>query len=103
MQLIEKPPVILMIFAALISAGTAVFIALFVSKGFIKLLKKMNYSLVAKIVIAILFILTIIFSGLQGIFVLLIATGIGLYCNQFGVQKSMMMACIMLPVMIYFM
>ncbi|MGV8169099.1 MAG: tripartite tricarboxylate transporter permease [Candidatus Nanoarchaeia archaeon] len=103
MQLIEKPPVVLMLVAALISAGLAVFIALFISKGFIKLLRKMNYELVAKIVICILFVLTIVFSGVQGIFVLLLATAIGLYCNKFGVQKSIMMACIMLPVMIYFM
>ncbi|MGV8162262.1 MAG: tripartite tricarboxylate transporter permease [Candidatus Nanoarchaeia archaeon] len=102
MQLVEKPPVLLMLFASLLSAGMAVFVALSVSKGFIKLLRKMDYALVAKGVIAILFVLTLVFSGIQGMFVLLLATGIGLYCNKFGVPKSTMMACIMLPVMIYF-
>jgi putative membrane protein len=102
MQLIEKPPVLLMIMAALISAGIAVFMALYLSKSFIKLLSRMNYNLVAKVVIFILISLTFILSGFQGLYVLIISTGIGLYCNYKGIPRSIMMACIMLPVMIYF-
>jgi putative membrane protein len=103
MKIIEKPPVLLMIMASLISAGIAVFIALTFSKYFILLLQKMNYALVAKAVIAILVILAFVFSGFQGLYVLIISTIIGLYCNFKGIQRSMMMACIMLPVMMYFM
>jgi putative membrane protein len=102
MQIIEKPSVLLMIMASLISAGLAVFIALSFSKYFIKLLQRMNYAVVAKIVIAVLIILTFVFSGFQGFYVLILSTGIGLYCNHKGIQRSIMMACIMLPVMIYF-
>jgi TctA family transporter len=54
-------------------------------------------------VIAILVVLAFVFSGFQGFYVLILSTGIGLYCNYKGVQRSMMMACIMVPVMIYFM
>lgn len=103
MQVIQKPSVILMIMASLISAGLAVFISLSFSKYFILLLQKMNYAIVAKSVIFILLILSFVFSGAQGLYVLFLSTGIGLYCNYKGIQRSMMMACIMLPVMIYFM
>ncbi len=103
MQVVEKPPVLIMIMASLISAGIAVFIALYFSKFFIRLLQRMNYNVVAKVVIAVLVLLSFILSGLQGIYVLFLSTGIGLYCNYKGIQKSMMMACIMLPVMVYFM
>lgn len=103
MSIIQEPPVLIMIMASLISAGIAVFIALSFSKGFIKLLQKMNYTAVAKVVIFILVLLAFVFSGFQGIYVLFLSTAIGLYCNHKGIQRSIMMACIMLPVMVYFM
>ncbi|MFA6072797.1 MAG: tripartite tricarboxylate transporter permease [Candidatus Woesearchaeota archaeon] len=102
MKLVEKPPVSLMIMAALISAGIAVFISFMLAKWFIKITKKMNYSLLAKIVIGILILLTFIFSGFIGIYVLIISSSIGLYCNYKGIPRSLMMACIMMPVMMYF-
>jgi putative membrane protein len=103
MQIIEKPSVLIMIMSALIAAGLAVFIALLFSQQFVKLLQKMNYEIVCKSVILILLILAMVFSGLQGLYVLALSTAIGLYCNYKGVQRSMMMACIMVPVMVYFM
>ncbi len=102
MKVIEKPPVSLMIMTALISAGIAVFVAFALAKWFIKIMEKIDYSLLAKIVIMILIVLTFFFSGFTGLFVLVISTGIGLYCNYKGISRSLMMACIMLPVMIYF-
>lgn len=103
MKVSQNPPVLVMIMASLISAGLAVFIALVFSKAFIRMLQKMNYALVVRIVIGILVVLAFVFSGMQGMCVLLLSTSVGLYCNWKGVPRSIMMACIMVPVMIYFM
>jgi putative membrane protein len=102
MKVIEQPPVLLMIMAALVSAGIAVFVAFALAKWFIRIIRKVDYSLLAKIVIMILVVLCVVFSGFTGIYVLAISTGIGLYCNYKGIPRSLMMACIMVPVMIYF-
>lgn len=101
-QLSKSPDVVLMIFASLIAGGVAVLIALFVSKRFLKIFEKINYTITVKSTILFLIILTIILSGFQGILILFISTLIGLYANWKGLSRNTMMACIMIPVMIYF-
>jgi len=101
-ELIIKPPTSLLILTALISGGIAVFVALRVSKKFLKLLERINYETTIKIVIFSLIIMTFFLCGLKGWAVLTIATIIGLYANQIGISRNAMMASIMLPVMFYF-
>lgn len=101
-QLSKSPDVVLMIFASLIAGGVAVLIALFVSKRFLEMFEKINYTITVKSTILFLVILTIILSGIQGILILFISTIIGFYANWKGLPRNTMMACIMIPVMIYF-
>jgi len=100
--LILEPSSSLLILTALISGGVAVFVALFVSRKFLKIMQKIDYVLTVKIVILSLVILAFFLSGLRGWIVLAVATIIGLYANHVGISRNAMMACIMVPVMFYF-
>lgn len=100
--LMAEPSSTLLIFSALIAGGIAVFVALNISKHFLRAIQKVNYHTLIKVVIISLVILTFVLSGLRGWMVLIIATGIGLYANWKGISRNAMMACIMVPVMSYF-
>lgn len=100
--LFETPNILLLIFSALISGGIAVFLGIRISKIFIKMIEKINYELLVKFIVLLLIILTYFLSGFTGLFVLFIAFSIGYYANVKGVPRNSMMACIMIPVMVYF-
>lgn len=102
MELNKEPSVMLLLFGAMISGGISVFVALRVAKKFLLLMKKINYDILAKSIIFLLLILTFFLSGFTGFFALIVATALGLYANFKGVPRNTMMACIMIPVMSYF-
>ncbi len=96
------PHVFILISSAMLAGGISVFIAKFCAKKFIKLMSKINYIFVVKVVVLFIIVMTLLLSGLVGLFVLCIATVIGLYANLVGVPRNTMMACIMVPVMSFF-
>lgn len=102
LELSPEPNILVLIASCVISGGIAVLIALKVSKIFCRLIEKVNYEILAKSVILLLFILTIVLSGLNGLLILATATIIGYYANWKGLPRNSMMACIMVPVMSYF-
>lgn len=97
-----EPNVFILISSAMIAGGLSVFVANFFAKKFIGLMSKINYALIVKVVVLFIIVMTLILSGFVGFFVLGIATLIGLYANLVGVPRNTMMACIMVPVMSFF-
>ena len=88
--------------AALIAGGIATFLALSVSKSFARLITKINYRFLCIFIISLITILTIYFSSITGLIVLLTGTAIGLIPNLLGVRRSYSMGCLMLPVILFF-
>jgi putative membrane protein len=94
--------ILIFICALLIAGSVAVFLALFLSKVFAKLISVVNYKKLVLGIIFLIIILTFILTNWLGLLVLLISTAIGLLPAITKVTRTHGMACLLVPVMSYF-
>ena len=99
---IDLNSLILFLGAILFAGGIAVFLALFLTRIFVKLIEKVNYSMLCVSVISLITILVFYFSSWMGILILIISTAIGIIPNIVNVKRSHSMGCLMLPVILFF-
>jgi putative membrane protein len=85
-----------------ISAGIATFITLKLTRVSLKFLKRIDYSKLCLYTSIFLFVLTIIFSGLIGILILIASIAIGLITNYLGVKRTYCMGCLLVPTILFF-
>ena len=106
-QLIGVPELnifILITATILISGLISFFIVNFLSKKFVIILEKVNYTKISYYVIGIMFIVTFFISGFFGLIVLAVSAATGIYCITLGVSRINMMGCLLLPtIFIYLM
>lgn len=88
-------PVLLMV------GGIASLLGIFLSRKMARLMDRVNYKQLVLGVIMFLVCMVLIFSGLQGLIVLLTSTALGVLANNLGAQKNMLLGCLLLPVIIY--
>ena len=93
---------ILIIIIILISGVASFFITKFIAKRFVLFLEKVEYSKVSLAVLAIIFVVVFLVSGLAGIAVFIIASLTGIYCILLGVKRTHMMGCLLLPTIIIY-
>lgn len=86
----------------LIAGFFSFFITLWISKLFCRFIQKVNYRRLVIFVISFLVFLVILFSGTKGFLILLIAVSIGITPALGLTSRSLCIACILLPVMIFF-
>ncbi len=101
-QLINDPPVLLMVIPSLVAAGSSVFLAKYLSVFFSKKIGSFSYEKIVYGVVVLIILMTFVLSSYKGLFVLFLSTVIGLYVNLKGLPRNILMSCIMLPVMLYF-
>lgn len=87
----------------LISAAIATIISLKFTKFALKFLKKIDYQKLCIATSIFLFGLTIVFSGLIGILVLVASLAVGLIPNKIGIKRTHMMGCLLVPTILFFM
>jgi putative membrane protein len=88
---------------AVLLAGTfSYFFTIYVGKIFARKFANVPYASVVKLTILLVAILVFLFTGFMGLFVLLIATFIGLLPVEFGVRRSHCMGVLLVPIIIYF-
>lgn len=80
----------------------SIFITLFLSKKVANIIEKINYTKLSYIIIIFLTILTILISGFLGLLVLIISTLLGLSCHYYGARKSILMGCLLIPTILYY-
>jgi len=78
------------------------FWTLFLAKRFIKIIQKVNYTKLSYFIILIIFIITFIFSGFLGLFILIISTATGLYGILSNVKRINLMGCLVIPVILIY-
>ncbi|MFC1768691.1 tripartite tricarboxylate transporter permease [Nanoarchaeota archaeon] len=93
---------ILFLTVALIVGSFATFLTLKTTTIFSKLISKINYRKCCLTIIIFITIAVILTSKITGLLVLLTSTSIGLIGQLSGVKKSLMMGCLIIPVIIYF-
>lgn len=104
-QLIEtlgSSELLIFISAALTAGGIATMLGMFISKKVSNIIGKIPYKKLILSIISLVTILVLIISGLNGLFVLIISSSIGIIAPLTGVKRSNAMGCIMLPVMLFF-
>ena len=93
---------ILFLGISLLVAGIATIIALKTTKGFVKIIGKVNYSKLCLSIIILVTILVIVFTGFLGLFVLTISTFVGMLPSLKGIGKNHLMGSLLLPVILFF-
>jgi putative membrane protein len=61
-----------------------------------------DYSLLCYAVLALLFMMCLVFTGFFGVMIFLIATPLGMLPSFMNIRKSHAMGVIILPVILYF-
>jgi putative membrane protein len=98
---IELSSFILLIVTYLIAGSIAVFLVLFLSKKFSRIIVKVNYkALVVSIILFIIF-MCIMLNGPIGLIVLATSSAIGFIAPIKKIGRNHAMGCLLLPVLIY--
>ena len=84
-----------------VSGGVGILLTLFYTEIFEKAIAHISYNIVKNTVIVTIVLGAYILSGLHGLIILGVTTLIGWYCNRYNVPRTVMMGCILLPVMVY--
>ena len=90
------------LFAALLAGGAAAFLALFFAKYFSRWLTKVDYGTICSIIIILILLITVFFTGFYGLIILAASTALGMLPQLTGTKRSNAMGCIMLPVAMFF-
>ncbi len=99
---IDLKTVLVFCASALIAAGLAVVICLYVSKLFCKLVAKVDYRILVITILVFITALGFYFDSVLGLFVLAVSTAIGIAASQLGIGKNHLMGCLIIPVLFYF-
>ena len=99
-NILAPPMLFLFLSSIIISATLSFYLTKFIGKSIAKNISKISYPLTLKISLAIMVAMVIIFSGLMGLLIFIVATFIGLFGLQLGVRRSNFMAILLLPLII---
>ena len=86
----------------LISAAVSTILTLKMTKISLKFLKKVDYQKLCLYTSIFLFVLTVIFSGLIGILILIISIAVGLIPNYLNIRRTYGMGCLIVPCILFF-
>lgn len=85
----------------LIAGSVAVFLVLFLSKKFSKIIVKVNYKVLVISIIMFIIFMCIVLNGPIGLIVLTTSSAIGLIAPLKQIGRNHAMGCLLLPVLIY--
>jgi len=94
---------LLIVFVGILVCGISVIITLGIAKQFIKVVQKINYTLISKIILIALIALSIIFTGFYGLFLFFICTSLGIFTNLAKVRRGTLMGVLILPTILFYM
>lgn len=93
---------ILIIIIILISGVFSFFLAGFLSRKFLNLLEKTDYTKISIATIILISIISLLVSGPFGLIVLIVSTLTGVYCISLGVSRVNMMGCLLLQTIFFY-
>jgi putative membrane protein len=92
------PSDLILITATIIVSGIfSFFLTIQLAKFFSKNISRLNYQKLSIGVLLFLIILIVLFSGFLGLFMALVSTSLGLLCIYFGVRRTHLMGCLIVP------
>ena len=101
-QLLMPTNLSYMLMALLLGGTLSYFSTLYVGKLFAKHFSKLPYQPLVAGTITLIVILVFLFTGFMGLFILLVATFLGLLPVQWSVRRSHLMGVLLFPIILYF-
>ncbi|MCK4926838.1 MAG: tripartite tricarboxylate transporter permease, partial [Candidatus Aenigmarchaeota archaeon] len=99
---ITKDTLQIFIGIAFLSAGLAAILTLDIGKAATKIIEKIDYRKTSIAIMLLLTVMTMIFTGIYGLVLLTASTSLGIYTQLIGVRRSMLMGCLILPTIMFF-
>ncbi len=94
---------LILIIITIIAAGIiSFFLGIAIARLFAQHFSKVNYQKLTLAVIVFLIIINLIFSGWLGLLVLATSSALGIYCISSGARRINLMACLILPSIVYY-
>ncbi len=84
------------------ATGITAILVLFITKRFTEKMSSLNYGLLNKIIIVFIALLVFIFTQWVGLALLAVCTCLGIYTNLSGVNRSIMMAVLIVPTILFY-
>ncbi len=92
----------LIVFVIIVSGFASFFILNILSKKFLLVLEKIDYSKVSIATIVAIAVVTFLVSGFIGLLVLVVSSLTGIYCISSGVKRTNMIGCLILPTIVIY-
>lgn len=86
----------------IMASGIAGLITILIGKKSVHFFKKINYIYLNVIIIVLLAVMIFVFTGLLGLLVASLSTVIGLFCIFSGTRRTYLMACLIVPTVLFF-
>lgn len=84
------------------SAGVSAHVVLKIARMFGKMIANVNYRAVVALSASFLALLIVYFTGINGLLIALTGTAIGVIPSCMGVKKSLLLGCLIVPTVLYF-
>ncbi len=94
--------VIFIVIISLITVGIAVVLTLKLAKFFLNIIGKIKYDSISKIIIAFIVVLSVVFTGWFGLFLLILCTALGIFTNLSNVKRGNLMGVLILPTLLFY-
>ncbi|HIH11304.1 TPA: hypothetical protein HA241_03880 [Candidatus Woesearchaeota archaeon] len=102
LQIVTFEHMILFLGVALAAAGIGTILTLLLSRVFARLVVRVNYRALVLSIIVFITLLALVFDGVIGLLILVTATAIGLMAASWGIAKSHLLGCLLVPVILFF-
>jgi putative membrane protein len=99
---LDAPIMLLFLLAVTLTALLSYFSTIYLGDNVHRGLSKMDYSVMCYIVLGVLSILVLVFTGVFGLMIFMVATPVGMLAPFLKIKKSHSMGVILLPVILYF-
>lgn len=94
--------VLLVLFAALLSASVAALVALALTRKFLGVIGRLNYVFVSEIVLSFLAVLVFAFTGFYGLALFVVCAALGLFACLSQVRMSCLMGVLLVPTILFY-
>ncbi|MCK4997301.1 tripartite tricarboxylate transporter permease [Candidatus Pacearchaeota archaeon] len=99
---ISSRNLITILITIILTSLLAIPLTLFSSKTIAKQIHKINYTKISYTILIFLILITIYFTGILGLLVLIVSTLLGLTCIELETKRNLLMASILIPTIIFY-
>lgn len=93
---------LIIISVSLIACGLSAVLALLLTKRFLQIMEKINYSKISIFILILIISLTFLFTSFYGLFLLAICSALGIFTNMAKIKRGNLMGILILPTILFY-